>query len=192
MTEEWREPPGYEGIFEVSSLGNIRSIRRTLIVSGRNASGDFSCKRGYGGRLLSPATTRLGYKQTRYGGKAILVHRLVALAFLDNPESKPFINHKNGVRTDNRVSNIEWCTHSENLRHAYRELGAVNGFAGKFSKNHPTSKPVTAISLKTGAIHAFDCALDAVRSGIGTDSGQISRACNGKAKQHNGYIWAQA
>lgn len=191
MIEEWREPPGYEGIFEVSSLGNIRSIRRTLSVSGRNASGPFSCKRSCGGQLLSPATTRLGYKQVCYDRKSIFVHRLVALAFLDNPESKPFINHKNGVRTDNRVSNIEWCTHSENLRHAYRELGVINPYTGKFSKNHPKSKPVTAISLKTGAIHAFDCALDAVRSGVGKDSGQISRACSGKAKQHNGYIWAQ-
>lgn len=192
MTEEWRKAPGYEGYFEVSSLGGIRSVERVITVSGRNNHSRFSCKKTVGGRIMNPVINSEGYRQTTLGRKSILIHRLVAAAFIQTDDGKPFVNHKNGVRADNRVSNLEWCTNSENLRHAYRELGVINPLKGRCSSLHPRSKPVTAISLKTGVIFAFDCALDAIRTGIGKDSGGISRSCAGKIAHHNGFVWTLA
>jgi hypothetical protein len=103
IVEHWRPVPGYERGYEVSSLGEVRSLLR-------------------GCRLLKPATNRYGYKQVVLykdkKPKGHSVHRLVAAAFVPNPEKLPWVNHRNGVKHDNKVENLEWCTRSENARHA--------------------------------------------------------------------------
>ena len=97
--EEWRAVKGYEGIYQISSLGRIRNFY---------------------GRILKPETARNGYKRiTLWDRKKYQIHRLVAIAFIPNPENKETVNHKNGVKTDNRVENLEWNTWSENSKHAY-------------------------------------------------------------------------
>lgn len=97
--EEWKTIPGYNGIYQVSSDGRVK-----------NAYGHF----------LKAETTRNGYKRVVfYDRKKFSVHRLVALTFIPNPENKEVVNHKNGIKTDNRVENLEWNTWSENEKHAY-------------------------------------------------------------------------
>lgn len=112
----WKPIKGYEGRYEVSTWGQVRSLDRTV----RNTKGVLAHLRG---KLLNPAVGKAGYKVAflRDGkeSKAFSVHRLVALAFLPNAENKSEVNHKNGIRTDNRVSNLEWVTPSENKCHAY-------------------------------------------------------------------------
>ena len=116
MQEIWKSVKGYEGMYEVSNLGRMRSVTRVverghnipLSVKGRILK--FSKVQGYSRISLSQGFNSKQYK----------VHRLVAQAFIPNPDNKPFINHIDGVRDNNCVTNLEWCTQSENLKHAYK------------------------------------------------------------------------
>ena len=109
MEEKWKPVVGYEELYEVSSLGRIRSLSRSI--------------QGNKGEYVIPSRILKGhycygyrYVELRKGGehKAYRVHRLVAEAFLPNPNKYPIINHKNEIRDDNRVDNLEWCTHKYN------------------------------------------------------------------------------
>lgn len=114
LIEEWRPITGFDGGYEVSNLGRVRSLPR------RSANG-----RALKGKIFQDQDNR-GYRQVcfRIAGKSrcALVHRMVAQAFIPNPDNLPVINHKNGIKTDNQVKNLEWCTHQENIDHA-KELG---------------------------------------------------------------------
>ena len=103
--EEWRDIPGYESFYQVSNLGNVRSIRFNKV---RNMKSWDS--HGY-------RAVELCINNNRY---IVGVHQLVALAFIPNPENKPEVNHKDRNRSNNNVENLEWVTQSENIAHAYR------------------------------------------------------------------------
>ena len=124
--EIWKNITGYEGYFQVSNLGNFRSLDRIIKYKS-------SGKRLYPGKPLLTETTVEGYQRIvlmKEGvKKRYMCHRLVAQEFIPNPEHKPFVNHINGNKSDNRVENLEWCTQSENELHGYRILG--NTMAGK-------------------------------------------------------------
>lgn len=119
MNEVWKDVVGYEGFYEVSDMGNVRDKRCML--------------------LRKATTNKDGYKVvglTANGNrKLFLLHRLIALAFIDNPENKPQINHKNGVKTDNYLSNLEWVTNRENAIHAIA-MGLSNSDNNRGVKNH--------------------------------------------------------
>lgn len=110
--EIWKPVKGFEERYEVSSLGRVRLK---------------------GGNLLISHISDKGYARVNFGGKTWLVHRLVAQAFIPNPQEKPQVNHINGVRADNHVENLEWVTCRENLRHSYDVLGAPGHNLGKRS-----------------------------------------------------------
>tara|TARA_R100001086_G_scaffold250083_1_gene193457 strand:- start:1531 stop:2301 length:771 start_codon:yes stop_codon:yes gene_type:complete len=115
ISQIWKDIEGYSGYYQVSNDGEVRSLDREIvhknghsIVRKGKSLNKYKCSKGYYRVELSKHGTR----------KKMLVHRLVAQAFISNPNKKPCVNHKNGIKTDNNISNLEWCSYSENTKHA--------------------------------------------------------------------------
>ena len=169
--EEWRSIKGYDG-YEVSNLGQVRSLDR--VVKGINNK-----DRPIKGVVLRAAYSR-GYPSVSLCNKTkrtITVHRLVATAFIDNPENKDQVNHINGVKDDNRLVNLEWVTRSENIQHSYNILG-----------HKKLWKPVIQVSVDGGIIREFEGIGQAERA-TGVRRAGISSVCHGRAKSAGGFKW---
>lgn len=120
MLEIWKDIFGFEGLYQVSNLGHVRSLTRTVEQMNRGGM----CKTTYPSKMLRPTTTPNGYKQVRLSknNKQIHknVHRLVAETFIPNPNSLPQVNHIDSNKSNNMVSNLEWVNNSGNQKHAFK------------------------------------------------------------------------
>lgn len=130
MIEHWNKVTDFEEMYEVSNMGNIRSLDRKV----RGSFNLYAIKKG---QKIKPVLNQSGYATVILcngptGSKRKTIHRIVALAFIPNPENKPFINHINGNRTDNRVINLEWCTPAENAMHAWKTGLAKGKYSTEF------------------------------------------------------------
>lgn len=128
MREIWKDIPGYEGYYQVSTLGRIRSLDRVVFNSSHPNGMHLKEKL----LVASPDLDRyLGVNLSKNGVRqSVKVHRLVAQTFLENPENKPEVNHKDLNKQNNRVENLEWCLRAENERHS-RNNGMKNLVANK-------------------------------------------------------------
>lgn len=178
--EIWKDVVGYEGFYKVSNFGRILSLdyRRTK-KSGFLKPGNIDG--GYSVLVLSDGIKKITWT----------VHRLVAIAFIPNPENKPTVNHKNGDKQDCRVCNLEWNTYSQNHKHAYDELGRKSPWTGKFGKDNATSKPTNQLAIDGSFIKRWDGIRDAGR-GLGIEDKNINACCVGKRNLCGGFRWEYA
>jgi hypothetical protein len=177
--EIWRSVVGYEGIYQVSTSGRVKRIGKY-----RNQVTEWDSN-----RLLKPARKNNGYMycQLSKDGKTSpkMIHRLVAEAFIENPQNKPTVNHIDGNRENNDVDNLEWATYTENNIHSVVKLG-------RDSKNKRGSKSVLQYDLQGNFIKEYPSYREAQRkTGITT----IYVACQGEKRTKKrqmtagGYIW---
>ena len=175
--ELWKDVKDYEGLYQVSTLGRVRSIDKYVNAKIRNI--DKVLKRG---KILKPVYNKGGYLKVdlyKNGkGTGFLVHRLVAEAFISNPDNLPLINHKDEVKDNNYPYNLEWCTDDYNRHY---------GTAIKRSVEK-RSKKVYQYDLEGNLIKEWDSTREAGRNGY--EAKNISACCLGKRKTHKGFIWS--
>ena len=155
-TEIWKDIEGYEGYYQVSNLGNVRSLDR-IEYDPFNRGGCNGRKRLLKGRVLKQGTGTNGYRYVNLSvnqkSKKYSIHRLVAEAFIPNPDNLPTVDHINRNKTDNTVSNLRWLSHYDNC--ATIHIG--QHYYDKSLERNPTAK--TVVGIKDGEIvETFDCA----------------------------------
>lgn len=177
MQEIWKDVIGYEGLYKVSNLGNVISIN----YNGTKKSKLLAYHLNYKGYARVHLTKN---KQDKY----MSVHRLVAEAFIPNIKKYPQVNHKNGIKVDNRVDNLEWCTNEYNFQHALN-----TGLIKKKAKGYhqPYSKSVNQYDLSGNFIKHWDYISDASKQ-LNISLTSIYNNCNNKVKKPKYYIWRYA
>lgn len=180
MIEKWEPIQGYESLYEVSNLGNVKSLSKVR-----------GCCNG-GEKILKQQYAKSGYmivglcKNGKM--KSFNVHKLVAKAFIPNFNNKPQINHIDGNKCNNKVDNLEWCTVSENVKHAYDNNLKKGAWVGQKDGKHPNSRKVAQYNKEMILIKIWDSMSEAHReTGVFVDS--ISKCCKKIYKTAGGYIW---
>ena len=173
--EEWRDVVGYEGRYQVSSMGRVKSLERKV----RHWRGGERIQKE---RILKPSNDRRGYLLVSLCDgekrKTFSVHRLVCQAFHENPDNKPQVNHINEIKTDNRACNLEWCTCKQNVNHGTRTERSAKA----------RSKPVGQYTLDGELVKIWQSPCEAGKQ-IGLSDSHVSKAANGKLKTAYGFIW---
>lgn len=169
MNENWKPINDY---YQISDSGNVHSLRRNII--------------------LKPSYHKNGYLSVSLSSNKIVkrfyIHRLVAIAFIPNPENKPEVNHKDGNKHNNVYTNLEWATYNENAKHAYKTNLMKPVWKDKFAYEHNKSKIVLQYSKTGEYINEYGSMQEASRQ-IKTNVANIMSVCKGNRKHAGGFIW---
>lgn len=179
MCEIWKNVTiqPYSDYYMVSNLGNVKRIKKCSKYT--NSANNLS--------LIKQTVCSWGYKVVNLSvfgkSKSVLVHRLVAMAFLENPENKKQVNHIDGNKLNNCVDNLEWVTPSENIQHAYD-----TGLIDYYDKEHHL-KPVYQFDMNKKFIQKWETAMEAGRE-LNIDNTSIYRCCHGERTTAGDYYWS--
>lgn len=186
MIEMWKVIDGFGGRYEVSNLGHVRSY-----ANGRH--GNKEASKVMAAKMTSPGYASVALRKPFSGGKAVyrMIHRLVAEAFIPNPEGKPQVNHKDGNKLNNRAENLEWVTASENSFHAFATGLAKPSQHQKDVVIARCSIPVVMLDKAMNEIGRFASAKEASEK-TGADHSAIIKCCRGKLKSTKGFKWQYA
>lgn len=199
MKEIWKDIIGYEGLYQVSNLGRIKSLKRKTI----SRNGNTKYLKSEKERILKTVNDNNGYVIVYLcnngKNKMIRVHRLVAKTFIPNPEMKPVVNHINGIKNDNRLENLEWTTYQENIIHAYKTglkvttkkqiESSIKNILIACEKN---KVKVDQFDLNGNYIKTWNSIQEASSFYNLSCSSGIIKCCKGKQKTAGNYIWKYA
>ena len=183
MQEIWKPIIGYENLYEVSNLGNVISLDRTVKCHSKT--------RLVKGKLLNPHLMKNGYYSVTLcdsgRNKRVYVHRLVALHFVENPKPDEYnvINHKDENPKNNIYTNLEWCTQAYNQSYGTARLKQAAKIRGVFNTKH--SKPIEGYDDNGNVLYSFPSIMEAHRHGF--DFRLVSACCLGKRSHHKGLHW---
>lgn len=173
MKEIWKNIEGYENRYEISNLGNIRNKQTKHIFSQKINK--------YGYKIV-----RFRFrKQNKYFHE--LVHRLVAKAFISNPNNYPQVNHKDGNKQNNCIDNLEWCTAKQNSNHAIENNLYQKNIIGILNYTNSLKIPVLQYDLKGNFIKKWDSIYSTKQYGFIPQN--VSDCCKGKIKKHKNFVW---
>lgn len=187
--EVWRPIEGYKGLYEVSDLGRVKSLAKKY-----NCGRNHETPHNAAELILTPTPNTWGYRTVGLcnGGtkkQTKKVCRLVATAFIPNPENKPTVNHINGIKTDDRAINLEWNTHKENINHAHRTGLITPARLGKHGYDNPQSKEVAQLDpITLKEIARFGSATEAANA-TGVSQATLSKGCRSGRKLRNGKLF---
>jgi hypothetical protein len=179
--EEWKDVVGYEGHYMVSSFGRIVSLGRYVRFYAHTKMIEPCIKQQHMGKngYFSVTFKKNGNK------KCVSVHRIVAIAFIPNPNNYPCIDHKNDNQTDNRACNLQWCTHKMNNSKEHHRIAESLSQRGK--KLPSIRKPIVQLNTNGDLIQIFPSMTDADLSGF--QHSAIHRVIHNKLKTHRGFKW---
>ena len=186
--EVWKPVKGYEGQYEVSNLGGVRSVDRIVLMSNGRL-------RHIKGKSITPHKSNTGYylcdlyKENRR--KNVLLHRMVAEAFIPNENNLPCVNHIDNNRENCISDNLEWCTQSYNMKYSYDTTDRKSKMNWKSGRENKNSKPVLMYSRDGKFIKRFDCICDAERE-LNILNNSIVACLKNRYKSAGGYIWKYA
>lgn len=187
--EEWRDIEGYEGLYQVSNYGRVKSLKRYITLNGKNQHCIYHTKKVIKERIMKYGINSHGYCQVMLHNngkkKNKSIHQLVAQAFIPNPDKKPTVNHINGDKLNNSVDNLEWATCKEQTNHLIHTLGHKS-IITKQCRDKQKELHQRKVKRSDGII--FNSIKEA---SMGNDvlRRKISQVCKGKLKRAGGYSW---